>query len=267
MEKTALSVDNWKDRLICQLKIRGYSRKTIRAYMFHVGRYLSSGLGFDEFILNLVNEGKSASSVRQAGFAVKFFLRHLCMQETSNLPNVKSDKKLPVILSKGEIDRMILSSYNLIHRLMLQMLYSTGMRVGELIDLKWEDIDFERNIIHIKVAKGRKDRIVMLSSRVKRELKKLPVERKGNLFLSARRKKYNLSTIEKIVSKAAVKAGISKKVTPHALRHAFATHLLEKGVDIRYIKDLLGHSKIETTMIYTKVSNKELCKIKSPLDF
>jgi site-specific recombinase XerD len=265
-------MDNWKNKLADELKLRGYSRKTINAYLFHVGRFLESGLEPKRFLLKLVNEGKSRSAVRVAGFAIKFYLNNVVNKELPNLdinklPNVKGDKRLPVVLSKKEIEDMIMATRNLAHRLMIQIMYSAGLRAGEVINLKWEDIDFDRNVIHLKLAKGAKDRIVMLSPKVKKALKMLSTEREGLVFRSNRNKKYSLATIEKIVSNAAKKAGIKKKATPHSLRHSFATHLLENGTDIRYIKDLLGHARVETTMVYTKVSNRDISRIRSPLDF
>ncbi|MBT3406651.1 tyrosine-type recombinase/integrase [Candidatus Woesearchaeota archaeon] len=138
--------------------------------------------------------------------------------------------------------------------------------MSEVINLKWNDIDFKRNIIHIKQAKGKKDRIVMLSPKLKKGLQSLSENKEGLVFKTTRKGKYTTRTIQMIIQNAAKKAGIKKKVSPHTLRHSFATHLLEKGTDIRYIRDLLGHSNISTTLIYTKVSNKDLSKIKSPLD-
>ncbi len=264
---------NWEDKLVDEFKLRGYSRETVNAYLFYVGKFLESDLEPKKFLLQLINGGKSKSTVRVAGFAVKFYLRNVVGKGDSSLnsrvmkiPNVKVDKRLPVVLSKKEIEDMIIATKNLTHRLMIQIIYSAGLRASEIINLGWEDIDFSRNIIHLKNAKGGKDRIVMLSPKVKKSLNMFSREKQGLVFRSNRDKKYSLTTIEKIVSNAAEKAGIKKRTTPHSLRHSFATHLLEKGTDIRYIRDLLGHARIETTMIYTKVSNRDISRIKSPLD-
>ena len=140
------------------------------------------------------------------------------------------------------------------------------MRISEIINLRWQDIDFDRNIIHIKKGKGKKDRIVMLSKKVKETLLTLNADNHKPVLVTNRGGKYTQRTIQKIIENAAKKAKIKKKITPHTLRHSFATHLLEKGTDIRYIKDLLGHKDIKTTLIYTKVSSKDISKIKSPLD-
>ena len=271
--KEALNNSNWKELMLNELKLKGYSKKTISAYLFHVNKFIESGLNSRDFLLNLINNGKSKESVRVAGFAIKFYLSIKARQNKEinqiieKTPNLKRNKKLPVILSKKEIENMIICTKNFGHRTMIMLMYSSGMRAGEIIDLKWTDIDFNRNTIHIKLAKGNKDRIVMLSPKLKKNLKTLDIEKKGNVFKTNRNSKYSLRTIELIVKKAAEKAGINKHITPHSLRHSFATHLLEHGIDIRYIQKLLGHSDIRTTMIYTNVSKKDISKIKSPIDF
>ncbi|MBI5393248.1 tyrosine-type recombinase/integrase [Candidatus Woesearchaeota archaeon] len=175
-------------------------------------------------------------------------------------------KKLPIILSKEEIEKLISVAKNVNHRLIIQIGYSSGLRISEIINLQWQDIDFNRNLIHLKRAKGKKDRIVMLSLKVKENLMDLTSDKQGHVFLTNRNGKYTQRTIQKIIENAAMKAGIRKKITPHTLRHTFATHLLENGTDLKYIRDLLGHSDISTTLIYTKVFNKDICKIKSPID-
>ena len=268
----ALNNSNWKDLLLDELKLKGYSKKTISAYVFHVGKFIESGLGPREFLLKLINNKKSKETVRVAGFAIKFYLSIKSKQnkEINNIiektPNQKRDKKLPIILSKKEIENMIICTKNFGHRTMIMLMYASGMRASEIINLKWTDIDFNRNIIHIKLAKGNKDRIVMLSPKIKKNLKRLDIEKKGLVFKTNRNSRYSLRTIELIVKKAAEKAGVTKHVTPHTLRHSFATHLLEHGIDIRYIQKLLGHSDLKTTMIYTNVSKRGILKIKSPID-
>jgi integrase/recombinase XerD len=259
---------NWKNLIENEAKLRGYSKKTAESYKFYVNKFLQSGRSAKGFLLELINDNKSDETVRAAGFAIKFYLK-ITNKDSSvidNLPNVKREKKLPVVLAKEEVEQMIISTKNHNHRTILQIGYGAGLRVSEVINLKWKDIDFKRNTIHIKGAKGKKDRIVMLSPKVKKSLQKLEAEKNGLVFKTTRGKKYTTRTVQLIVRNAARKAQINKNVTPHTLRHSFATHLLEKGTDIRYIRDLLGHSDINTTLIYTKVSTKDISKIKSPLD-
>lgn len=258
--------------VVQECRLKGYSQKTIDNYLHHIKKFVSSGKTPRDFLLGLIAKGNSNETVRSACFAIKFYLNtikkdSLKIQDVlDNLPNIKREKKLPVILSKDEIESLISSTKNLNHRLIIQVGYSAGLRISEIINLQWLDIDFDRNLIHLKRAKGKKDRIVMLSVKVKENLMNLTPNKKGYVFLTNRGSKYTQRAIQKIIENAAMKAGIRKSITPHTLRHSFATHLLENGTDIRYIRDLLGHSDISTTLIYTKVSNKNIRNIKSPLD-
>ena len=246
-------------------KLRGFSKRTIKTYTYFVGRFLESGKNPEQFLLGMIEKDNSGDTVRVAGFAVKFYFRLLKREIAKELPNVKRRSRLPVVLSKKEIESMIISTKNLNHRLIIQVLYSSGLRVSEVCNLKWEDVDFKRNLIHIKQGKGNKDRMVMLSPKVKKGLKSLDLSKDGFVFKTLRGGKYSIRSVQEIVQKAAVKSGL-KKVNPHMLRHSFATHLLESGIDIRYIQKLLGHSKLETTSIYTHVAKKDYLNIKSPLD-
>jgi integrase/recombinase XerD len=253
-----------------ECKLRGYSDKTTKNYIFHVNKFIQSNKQPREYLLNLINKKNSDETIRSICFAIKFYLNILKKDDTqielvlNNLPNVKREKKLPTILSKQEINKLISVTKNINHRLIIQLGYSSGLRISEIINLKWQDIDFDRNIIHIKKAKGKKDRIVMLSLKVKNNLIDFTLKKEGYVFITNRKNKYSQRSIQKIIEIASVKASLQKKITPHTLRHSFATHLLENGTDIRFIRDLLGHSNIKTTLIYTKVSN--INKIKSPFD-
>lgn len=262
----------WEKLISDECQLKGYSQKTMENYVYHVGKFLESQKNPREYLLSLINKGKADETIRATCFAIKFYLNILKRSDPeiesilNNLPNVKREKKLPIILSKEEINKMIHSTNNLNHRLIIQVGYAAGLRCSEIINLQWQDIDFDRNIIHIKNAKGKKDRVVMLSNKVKETLQMLSSEKQGYVFKTNRGGKYTPRTIQKIIEIAVQKAQINKGVTPHSLRHAFATHLLENGTDIRYIKELLGHANISTTLIYTKVSNKNIMKIQSPLD-
>ena len=256
----------WRSKVEAEAKLRGYSANTIRTYIFHVSRFVESKKEPKEYLLSLIGKGKADETIRNVGFAIKFYLKVMGFDDVFSFPNVKREKKLPVVLSKDEIERMVISTKNVNHRLIMQVAYSTGMRASELINLKWEDVNFKRNTIHIKNSKGKKDRVVMLSPKVKKGLKLLDEAKEGYVFVSSRNKKYSLRAVEKIIEGARIKAGIRTKVTPHTFRHSFATHLLENGVDVSYVRVLLGHTDIASTLIYTKVSKKALGKIKSPID-
>lgn len=265
-------LENWRRLVIDECKLKGYSKKTIESYMHHLEKFFESKRSPRDYLLSLINKQKSDETVRSAGFAIKFYLKANSDDSKDidsimgKISNIKREKKLPTILSKEEIERMILATNNLTHRLIIQIGYSSGLRSSEIVNLKWSDIDFDRDSIHIKKGKGKKDRIVMLSEKVKENLLNLSHEKQGYVFVTTRGGKYAQRTIQKIIENTARKAGIKKRITPHTLRHSFATHLLERGTDIRYIRDLLGHSDIATTLIYTKVSQRDLSKIKSPLD-
>lgn len=142
-----------------------------------------------------------------------------------------------------------------------------GLRVSEVVELKVEDVDFDRNMVKISSAKGNKDRYVMLPKELESGLKNfIELEQPKKYVFSGRGEKYTIKTVQKIFENAARKAGIRKKASCHTLRHSFATHLLEGGVDVRYIQSLLGHSRLATTQIYTHVADERLKNIRSPLD-
>ena len=248
-------------RLEEELRLRKYSPQTMKKYRYYSVKFLNSGKDVREFLLEGL--GKGSSTLRDVYFVLKFLhekvLRKRFVDEMGNsIPLAKRDMSLPEVLSKEEVLRMINETMNLKHRLILCFLYYAGMRQGEVRDLRWEDIDFDRGIIHIKKAKGGKDRIVFLHRRIVDEIMRFGRQEQDYVFISERGSKYNARTIQQIVKIASRIVGIKKKVTPHTLRHSFATHLLEAGADIRYIQELLGHKNLQTTQIYTHVANKDI---------
>ena len=245
-------------KLIEEIKLRKYSYRTGKAYINIVKNFLRSGLTPREFLLQYYSD-KSRSTIRQAYFALKFFYRNVLQERfDESIPLAKKKEKLPVVLSRNEAKRMIYSTANLKHRLIIMFLYYVGMRLNEVRNIQWQDIDFEREIIHIKIAKGEKDRIVFLHPDLKDTLNIFGMGHYGYVFISQRGKKYSPKTIQLIVKQAARRAKINKNVTPHTLRHSFATHLLEGGADIRYIQQLLGHKNLKTTQIYTHVAREKI---------
>ena len=246
-------------RLQEEIKLRGYSSETGKAYQAIIQHFLDSGKTARDFLL--FQSEKSRSTQRSTYFALKFF-HEVILQEpfTDQLPLAKKTVKLPMVLSKEEIQAMIIGTTNLKHRLLLSFLYYAGLRLDEVRNLNVQDIDLQREIIHLKTAKGSKERIIFLHPKVK-ELFSLQEQREGLLFRSNLQQKYVKRSIQEIVKNAAQRAHIRKKVTPHTLRHSFATHLLEGGADIRYIQALLGHKDLKTTQIYTHVANKDIMKL------
>ena len=243
-------------KLIEEIKLRKYSYETGKVYVHTVKNFLKSGNSPREFLLLATD--KSRSTVRTNYFALKFFFEKvLDCRFDDRIPLAKRSFKIPVVLSREEVRRMIDSTSNVKHRLVLMFLYYAGLRLHEARSLRWNDIDFERKIIHVKVAKGDRERIVFLHTMLF-EIRELHGAKSGYVFISDRGRIYSKRTIQQIVKKSASVVGINKNVTPHTLRHSFATHLLEAGADIRYIQSLLGHKDLRTTQIYTHVANRDI---------
>lgn len=247
-------------KLIEEIKLRKYSFQTGKAYLNIVKDFLKSGKTARDFLLSYSNN--SNSTMRSVYFALKFFHENVLDEKfDERIPLAKKGLKLPVVLSKEEISKMIEDTKNLKHKLVLMLLYYAGLRLSEVTDLKWSDTDFDRGLIHIKIAKGKRERVVFLHEKLRNMLIANKTDNDGLILISERGSRYNKRTIQQISAHAAKKAGITKKVTPHILRHSFATHLLEAGADIRYIQQLLGHKNLQTTQIYTHVANKDIKRL------
>ena len=226
----------------------------------------------NDYLLNLIRENKiSASEQNQRISAIKFYYEKVLGQSKVNyeLERPKKTHHLPKVLAKDEIKQLLNNTNNIKHKCILALIYSSGLRISELINLKIEDILTERKQIRIRNAKGNKDRYSLLSQSLLEELRLYYKKYRPQLWLFEGPKpgsQYSSSSINRLLKAAAQKAGINPRVTPHMLRHSFATHLLEQGTDLRYIQALLGHSSSKTTEIYTHVSNKQLTTIVNPLD-
>ncbi|MBF8280994.1 MAG: Phage integrase family protein [Candidatus Magasanikbacteria bacterium] len=265
-------------RLQQEMRLRRFSQKTIKSYLLYMGAFLRfanksprdiNNIDIKEYLEYLAENGKSASTLNTAYSALRFYFGAVLHRKFfMHIPRAKKPHQLPEVLAKTEVQRMIEVVKNPKHKCMIQILYGTGMRVGELTKLRMSDIDFERNCIRIVQGKGAKDRLVLLPESIRDLLWRQNRVKKPTDFLFTSYDHGRLSevTVQKVVRRAAKLAGIQKTVTPHTLRHSFATHLLEAGTDIRYIQELLGHAKLSTTQIYTKVSSQSLRAIKSPLD-
>jgi integrase/recombinase XerD len=243
-----------------ELKLRKYSPKTIKKYNYILSKFLESKKSPKEFILKHANN--SRSTIRGVYFTLNFFYKNVLNTEfEEKIPLVKKKTILPQVLNKKEIENMIIKTKNIQHKLIIMFLYYAGLRLDELRNLKWENIDFERKTIQLKIAKGEHQRAIFLHNKLIRILRIFGIKKHGLIFISNRNKKYSGETIQQIVKKASQKAEIQKRVTPHTLRHSFATHLLEAGADIRYIQKLLGHKSLQTTQIYTHIANKDINKL------
>ncbi len=225
-------------------------------------------LQFQEHLVK--DKGVSRSYQNQSINAIKFYLEHVTGQnrQVFEIERPKKVEKLPQVLSLEEVQAILQSTKNLKHKSILTTIYSAGLRVGELIELKITDIDSTGMRIWIREGKGVKDRVTVLSPHLLNLLRDYYNFYKPRIYLFEGKAgvPYSASSVRKVLNKSVVEAGIIKKVVPHTLRHSFATHLLENGTNLRYIQSLLGHTSSRTTEIYTHVSTKKLNEIKSPLD-
>jgi integrase/recombinase XerD len=263
------------------LKLKGLSPKTQKAYLMHIRRFLGriakplpmiSEAEIRQYLLELSEADRCSRSYHnQAISALKFLFSSVLKLPliVKDLPRPKQDKKLPVVLGKETVARILKEVKNTKHLAILMLVYAAGLRVSEVVSLKIDDLDKERQMIRVRSAKGRKDRYTILS-----QLALEAVENYRKIYHPEEwlfpgpdhTKHLNIRTVERILEAARIKAGIKQNFSVHSLRHSFATHLLESGVDLRYIQELLGHSSSKTTEIYTHVSQKHLGKIQSPLD-
>tara|TARA_R110002012_G_scaffold312248_1_gene522466 strand:- start:75 stop:1286 length:1212 start_codon:yes stop_codon:yes gene_type:complete len=218
----------------------------------------------------MAKEHYSISSQRQCVSAFKYLATYCNIEsfDAEDFKRPKRDKKMPHIISKEAVVRLIQVTKNLKHRTIISLLYSSGLRIGELLQLKPSDLDFERHQIFIKNGKGRKDRVVGMAEVIKPMLLNYLATYQPNYYLIEGRDGgvYSASSVRKFLKDSSKLAKIFPEISPHVLRHSYATHMLENGVDLRYIQTLLGHSKPETTMIYTHVAQTHLMAISNPLD-
>lgn len=275
--KSFLRIERFQDYLYS----KRYSQNTIQVYVevvktfirFHNNPELSATYKtlIQEFNLNyILRKGLSESYQNQLINSLKLYLfvNEVPDVTISAIERPKRAQNLPTVLSLNEIERILNSPKNTKHRTILSLIYSSGLRAGELINLRISDIDSDRMVIHIREAKGKKDRIVPLSKSVLELLRIYYVDYKPKNFLfnGSEGGPYSYASLRAIFRKAVEQADIKKKCTLHTLRHSYATHLLESGVNLRFIQDLLGHSSPKTTMIYTHVSSDASRKIESPIE-
>jgi len=263
-----------------KLELKRYSKNTAKTYIALFEKFINYykkenllELGENEitqYIHKLTLENKSTSSINQALNSIKFYYEVVLGMPNRfyNIDRPIKEHKLPKVISKEEVLAIIKNTNNIKHKCVVSLLYSAGLRRSEITNLKIEDIDSKRMLIRVKNAKGKKDRYTLLSKNVLKDLRIYFQEWKPKIYLfeGETGNKYSDSSVLHIVKKAAKKAKITRTVTPHMLRHSFATHLLEAGTDIRYIQRILGHNSIKTTEIYTHVATNIINTIKNPLD-
>lgn len=270
-----------RERMKRDMEIRGFSPNTQRAYLHQVKaltRYFGrppDALTLEDvqtYQLHLIRERKLArGSLSQIVSALRFFYGVTCKKDwdIEQIPHPKAGRRLPVVLNQAELLRLFDALKNLKHRAILMTLYAAGLRVSEVVHLRISDIDSQRMMLFVHHGKGRKDRYVTLSHRllgVLREYWKL--ERPGYWIFPGPddRRPLTRASVHKFFKKAVRKTGLIKPITVHGIRHSYATHLLESGVDIRKIQLLLGHRSLRSTQIYTHVARNDLAGTPSPLD-
>lgn len=268
------------EEYLLKLELKRYANSTVRTYVsffemfinYHKDKELHT---IDEsdirvFLQSLIQKKASNSYINQAINAIKFYYEVVLGMPNRfyEIERPRKESKLPKVISKEEILAIIENTNNIKHRCIVKLLYGSGLRRSELLNLKITDVDSKRMLVKVEGGKGKKDRQTLLSESTLEDLRIYFKEWKpqGYLFEGRRASRYSAESVLNIVKRAAAKAGIRHTVTPHVLRHSFATHLLESGVDLRQIQVLLGHGSSKTTEIYTHVATNTFKDIKNPLD-
>lgn len=271
-----------RERMIALMNVRNYSERTIEAYVYWVAQLAKfhhkspDQLGEKELIefQGWLRESKktSWSGFNQAMSAMRFLYGQVLEREEviPRLRFARRERKLPVVLSVAEVEAMAQEVRSLRDLVMLSILYSCGLRLKELLELRIEDIDSSRMTIHVRLGKGKKDRYVPLSTTLLDLLRRYcrGSQPRGYLFPSPRYqgRPIDEAGVQRLIPRLAKAAGITKRVTPRTLRHTYATHQIEQGVNLRYVQVILGHRSVTTTQRYTQVSNESIGSISNPLD-
>jgi site-specific recombinase XerD len=284
VEKATQTVDGFAKvhkTLQQQVVLRGQSKSTLENYIRRIA-LISLQYGrlpediaeeeINEYLAALASNPKtpSRSTFKHAVYGLRYYFRLIGQNKRAILlPSLKEEFKLPVILNRSELRELFIAPILLKHRILLTLIYSAGLRSQEAVNLKISDVDFERKTIHIRQSKYKKDRMVPLSEYMAKGLRKyFSVEHPYTWIFNGKEPdgRYSVKGLSWVMRQALKKTGITKDVSLHSLRHSYATHLLEDGVNILTIKELLGHVNIDTTMIYLHVANPPSILPHSPLD-
>jgi len=268
------------EEYLLKLELKKYANNTAKTYIGMFEGFINyykhiplTSLGEKEirqYLSHQISLGRSDSMLNQIINSIKFYFEIVLGMPNRfyDIERPQKKERLPEVLAKNEIQDILSCTNNIKHKCILSVIYSAGLRVSELINLKVKDIDSARMMIRVENSKGGKDRYTLLSSSLLTELRLYyqQYRPKEYLFEGLYGNEYTPSSVRKILKKSCAKAGIRKHVKTHTLRHSFATHLLEQGTDLRSIQTLLGHGSINTTEIYTHVANNTMKNIKNPLD-
>src|SRR5215471_9979279 len=284
---TEKAISPLRRRLIEDMTIRRLDPKTQQQYIRHVKRFAdfvgrsaekATAEDVRRYQVWLASIGTTAGTVNAGASALRFFFKVTLKRPdlAESVVSTRKPRRLPVVLSPEEVGRLLASAINVKHKALLSLAYATGLRSSEVVSLKLTDIDRDRMVVRVEQGKGKKDRYVILSPILLEILHEWwRVARKKGwmspgqpwLFPGYRGQHTNARQLHRIVRLAAGRAGITKRVGVHTLRHCFATHLLEQKTDIRIIQVLLGHKKLDTTALYTRVAISTIGQVTSPLDF
>jgi len=278
MTETAISP--LRRRMIDDMTIRGMGQKTQEDYIRAVRnftRFLGASpdrAGFEDlrrYQLHMRNEGAGVATINSTVSALRFLFKVTLRraEDVDQLRYIRGPRKLPVVLSFEEVGRLLEAAPGLKYKAAFSIAYGAGLRASEVVTLKVSDIDSERMVIRVEQGKGRKDRFAMLSPHLLDVLRAWWREGRPTTWLFPGQdllRPLSARQFNRACRAATLLAGIEKRVTPHTLRHSFATHLLERGTDIRVIQVLLGHAKLDTTALYTKVATKMIREVESPLE-
>ena len=273
MEKEML--DKYVEKTITELRLRGSSKRTIESYLFFLKPFLGSiqdptTVSLDNVKLYMADliDKYSNKSRSLAVSSLRFFFKRVIERPDIfvKLEVPKKEKRLPIVLSTEEVKKLINSIEHQKSKLIVKMLYSSGLRVSELVNLTPKDLDFNQNIGWVRKGKGSKDRLFKIAESITKQLQRYLSKHPENKFVFSGAEPMSVRNVQFIVTSAAKKAGLNKQVSPHTLRHSFATALLDAGENLLVIQQLLGHENLETTKIYTHISQDQLKKVKSPLD-
>ena len=270
-----MECEEFLKRLETEIKISKLSEYTLKNYLDLNKKFLQHANKKPEqieqqdvkyFLADKMTE-RASSSIILFLASIRFaYLGILGSDPTLGIKRPKKEKKIPEVLSKQEVLLLIDAANTLKSAIILKLLYSSGLRVSEIVNLKKENLNFEENIGWVREGKGKKDRMFIFSKKLSKILQKFINKNPSWNYVFSKENSLTTRNIQKIVQGVTKKTGINKRVHPHTLRHSFATHLLDSGVDLRKIQELLGHSSIATTQIYTHISNEQLKSIKNPLD-
>lgn len=273
MQKNIL--DNYVEKTIIELKLKGLSKRTIESYLFFIKPFLetidnpetASIDNIKHFLAGLIDRYSNKSRALAVS-SLRFFFKRVVDRPDIfvKLEVPKKEKKLPVVLSQAEVRVLIDAAEHIKSRLILKLLYSSGLRVSEIVNLTPKDLDFNENMGWVRKGKGSKDRLFKIADSLTKQLEKWIKSHPDYKFIFSEKKPMSTRNVQLLTRTAAKKARINKRVTPHTLRHSFATHLLENGENLLVIQQLLGHENLETTRIYIHISQDQLKKVKSPLD-